>query len=604
MKQKPESSKRLGGESKSRTAGVSEKKTHSRAYRWARRVSITLVLLLVVGAVGLVGADYYTTRPNFCGTCHVMDPYFESWSRDLHGARLGVLCVDCHYAPGERFTIHAKFKGLSQVASYFSGRYGAGRPRAHVADESCLVSGCHGERSFMSKLLPIGEPRMEGRVVDGVTPEVMRAPTVHFFHEKHLDVAARLEENAAAVSEIADAFRQQLASDAYERLGRAVRSVAPADRRATELADLVAELALSSESRTQALQWSELTHRRTRLKQLDSLHCASCHSYDATGDEHLAVNQQVCFNCHFANERFNQGTGECLKCHEPPTRAIVVHAPTDAQASQTVVMDHQDVLQRGVKCASCHLDVVRGNATVTRRECAHCHDSDEFLVDFDQRDTDRVAEYHAIHVAEQRARCEDCHQTVTHGLLKSIDIASDSAFLDLVLEDCQHCHPAHHTEQVHMLMGTGGSGVDRAVPNAMLGSRLNCRACHTQSGEDFKGEPLIRASGQSCVQCHSPDYIDLFGQWHHEIAQYLESAEQRLVEFEQALADVAADQTALPADVTALLDRARHNTRLVKVGGGLHNRAFALQLLDVARGDLDQVAKRVAEMKAATTAPE
>ena len=57
-----------------------------------------------------------------------MVPYYETWQADLHGGKLDIACVECHYAPGERTTLKAKFRGLSQVASYFSGRYGARAP--------------------------------------------------------------------------------------------------------------------------------------------------------------------------------------------------------------------------------------------------------------------------------------------------------------------------------------------------------------------------------------------------------------------------------------------------------------------------------------------
>lgn len=592
MQQEPDSHPPRSQKSHHPSTGKPKRTPHKRRrprwYRITKRAGIALIVLLVLSGVGLTGADYYTTRPNFCGTCHVMDPYYKSWSHDLHGAKLGVLCVQCHYAPGERFTLHAKFKGLSQVASYFSGRYGAARPRAHVADESCLVSNCHGNRDFMPKLLVIGKPRMETRMVDGQPTEVMRSPTVHFFHDKHLDVKDRQEETEAAIAAIQSGFRAKLAVGAFERLQSAARSVEPAEQRTADLDHLVGELALSKEDRDKALEWSDLEHRELRIKQLEGLHCASCHNYDGTGGGHLAVNQAVCFNCHFANQEFNHATGECLTCHEPPTRSILVHAPTTSQSSEAVMMDHQDVMQRGIDCASCHYDVIRGAATVSRRECTHCHDQDKFTVGFDQRDTVKVAEYHAIHVAQQRARCEDCHLTIAHGLLKPNDVAS-AGFLDLVRDDCQHCHPAHHAEQMHMLTGTGGAGLPRAVPNAMLGSRLNCRACHTQPSQDAKGDALVRANAQSCVQCHGPDYADLFDQWRNEIMQYAETADARLKELEQAMRE-----RDIPSpELTKLLDEARQNIRLVRIGGGLHNRPFALQLLDIARTNLDKVDQQV-----------
>ncbi len=128
---------------------------------------IVTLVMAVLGGAGMGGAEYYTAQPNFCGSCHVMDPYYKSWQSDKHGALLDVRCVDCHYAPGEHHTFMAKFRGLSQAASYFSGRSGASRPRAHVADASCLTSKCHGNDDHMTKELFIGERRTETRIVGG-----------------------------------------------------------------------------------------------------------------------------------------------------------------------------------------------------------------------------------------------------------------------------------------------------------------------------------------------------------------------------------------------------------------------------------------------------
>src|SRR5262245_31942397 len=128
----------------------------SRLKRWLARAGITLVVVALLGG-SLVGvAEHRTSQPQFCASCHIMEPYYDSWQADMHGSKLDVACVECHYAPGESTTIHAKLRGLSQVASYFSGRYGATRPRPHVADASCLTSKCHGDGKFMDKPIHFG----------------------------------------------------------------------------------------------------------------------------------------------------------------------------------------------------------------------------------------------------------------------------------------------------------------------------------------------------------------------------------------------------------------------------------------------------------------
>ena len=52
---------------------------------WFRRLAVTFGVLVVVAGAGLGGAEYYTSRPQFCGTCHVMEPYYVSLSRDILG---------------------------------------------------------------------------------------------------------------------------------------------------------------------------------------------------------------------------------------------------------------------------------------------------------------------------------------------------------------------------------------------------------------------------------------------------------------------------------------------------------------------------------------
>ena len=136
-------------------------------FRWLKRLVIAAVVLVAGGATLLATAEHETSQPQFCGSCHVMTPYYKSWHNDMHGGKLSVACVDCHYAPGKRTTIKAKLRGLSQVASYISGSYGATRPRAHVDNQSCLTSKCHGDLKFMDK-------------------EISVSSTVKFFHAKHL----------------------------------------------------------------------------------------------------------------------------------------------------------------------------------------------------------------------------------------------------------------------------------------------------------------------------------------------------------------------------------------------------------------------------------
>ena len=67
-----------------------------------RRIVIIGVLLgvVVIGGVGAIGLWRYHEQPQFCATCHIMDPYLESWQASDLGAHAhaveDVACLDCH----------------------------------------------------------------------------------------------------------------------------------------------------------------------------------------------------------------------------------------------------------------------------------------------------------------------------------------------------------------------------------------------------------------------------------------------------------------------------------------------------------------------------
>lgn len=114
----------------------------SRLRRWLVLAALLLVVAVSVGGGTTYVALSITTKPQFCNTCHIMEPYYESWKTSSHK---DVQCVDCHYEPGLLETVEGKFKALSQLAKYVTGTQGT-KPWAEVSDYSCLRSGCHSTR--------------------------------------------------------------------------------------------------------------------------------------------------------------------------------------------------------------------------------------------------------------------------------------------------------------------------------------------------------------------------------------------------------------------------------------------------------------------------
>ncbi|MCI0587272.1 MAG: cytochrome c3 family protein [Planctomycetes bacterium] len=106
-------------------------------------LAFKVVKVLLVGtaaaAAGGGGLVWYTSRPQFCKTCHNMKPYYESWS---HSSHKDVTCVACHFPPGLEGAVAGKVRGLVQVMQYFTGSEGS-KPFAQISNASCLRSGCH-----------------------------------------------------------------------------------------------------------------------------------------------------------------------------------------------------------------------------------------------------------------------------------------------------------------------------------------------------------------------------------------------------------------------------------------------------------------------------
>lgn len=104
------------------------------------------VFLIGFALVGLVGFVQMSSTPNFCGSCHIMKPYYASWKHSGHNK---IACVECHISPGITAEVRKKFEAVSMVAKYFTGTYGT-KPWAEVDDAACLR--CH-ERRLLEGLV-------------------------------------------------------------------------------------------------------------------------------------------------------------------------------------------------------------------------------------------------------------------------------------------------------------------------------------------------------------------------------------------------------------------------------------------------------------------
>lgn len=122
----------------------------SNYWQWLRatalRLFAVLSVLLIFLAVMTGGAAQYTSRSKFCMSCHIMQPYYDSWAESPHK---DVTCIKCHFPPGAGEKIRGKLQGLVQLIKYVTATAGP-RLTAEIPDESCLR--CHDTRLLSGKV--------------------------------------------------------------------------------------------------------------------------------------------------------------------------------------------------------------------------------------------------------------------------------------------------------------------------------------------------------------------------------------------------------------------------------------------------------------------
>ncbi len=280
------------------------------------------------------------------------------------------------------------------------------------------------------------------------------------------------------------------------------------------------------------------------------LHCTSCHTGSSMAGtnlaqrEHVVLQEQVCFTCHFKGAEAGQAATGCLVCHGPPSTVVTHHG---------IEFDHGTYLQRGVRCETCHVEVTRGNANVPKERCWSCHVA--HLEAYDD-----PAEVHHIHLQRRIIDCRRCHNTLEHGRFAMTGALGDR---------CEACHTPVHTPQEQLYVGIGGRGVPD-TPDIMFLARVACNSCHVPTAGGRAA--AARALRESCVTCHGEGYGRMVDDWRREIGQLVATVAREVRRAEGVAARLA------PAHASALAD-ARHNVEFVRAAGGHHNVHYAVDLL-------------------------
>ena len=274
--------------------------------------SIVLLLLLLYGAAEL------TSKPNFCATCHFMEPYVEDWKTSSHS---DVTCTKCHFPPGFKSKIKGKFTAASMVVNYFTGVYKKSKPLAEIDDASCLRSGCHSEQKL--------------------NEDVIFKQDIRFNHNSHLNNLRRNKE-----------------------------------LRCTSCHSQIVQ----GEHMTVTESTCFLCHFKDIDTDKPMNDCTWCHSAPVTENDsipkydHSFVNARKidCTNCH-GGMVVGDGDvleGRCSSCHAETGKLEKISDPEFIH--QMHVTDHK------VECENCHIPIQHKSIARTEDifpECQECHET-------------------------------------------------------------------------------------------------------------------------------------------------------------------------------------------------------------------------------------
>ena len=348
---------------------------------------------------------------------------------------------------------------------------------------------------------------------------------------------------------------------------------------------------------TEKVRFKHEVHFSDKALNGHAITCDTCH-FKVTHDNHFEVPQDICFLCHLKKEKptldqavmssdgeirkisfankpkidFNQGASRCDICHTIPTRSLQGQLQANDESSTREPITHQTIKEADVACEGCHFEVVKGSGevntgNVVSNGCLSCHNrSQTLLATAGDRDL-----MHDKHVPA-KADCFDCHSVIEH--------KNRTDHLDFVREDCRLCHVDQHKYQKLLLSGTAVNDEISGAPHLMYKVNTNCMACHLKKSSR-NGHDVRTASGETCAACHTEQHIEMLDKWKESLKKEVSGTEELEAEARELLAEVKQnlnqeqlDQVeAMLAEGVALLD-------IVRVGNGVHNKKYAINILD------------------------
>ncbi len=477
--------------------------------RRLRTLGLGAGVALGLGVVALGTGMEVSSRPTFCGSCHIMKPYYDSWK---HSSHHNIACVDCHIPPGVTAELRKKYEALSMVARYFTGTYGT-NPWTEIEDAACLK--CHERRLLSGKEL-FGDVLFDhsAHLAGMRRGKTLRCTSCHsqIVQGSHITVTA--------TTCLLCHFKGQPSGTGTARCtlchqvpDRVFRHGALAFDHAE-----VGRLGMDCAGCHSRPEGSDGAVPRER--------CVTCHNDPSRlarfGDavllhqKHVAEHKVDCLDCHLeiehvASPRIEAAASSCGGCHEQG------HSPQMSLyagiGGRGVTPMPNPMFVAGVRCEGCHLSIP-GLSTDVRRasdvSCMSCHGPS----------------YRKIYRAWKEgiaARTEALRKQLS-ATAKDLQGSMPAAFVDarFNLDLVVRAHGIHNVDYAYALLrrAHGDLNVARTerglqpLPPAWeeVPFRSSCLQCHQgvevhagrMFGRDFRHESHTIRAKLGCETCHRP----------------------------------------------------------------------------------------------------
>ncbi|MCU7808038.1 MAG: NapC/NirT family cytochrome c [Candidatus Thiodiazotropha sp. (ex Semelilucina semeliformis)] len=354
---------------------------------------------------------------------------------------------------------------------------------------------------------------------------------------------------------------------------------------------------------TEKVRFKHEVHFSDKALDGHQITCDTCH-FKVTEDKHFEVPNDICFLCHLKLEKptldkaemgdgdirkitfasrssidFNQGASRCDICHTIPVKSLQSQLQVGDETTTKKPITHQTIQESDVACESCHFEVVKGageinTGNVVSNGCLTCHNRSQTLL---ATSGDKTL-MHDKHVPD-KADCFDCHSVVEH--------KNRTDHLDFVRNDCQLCHVDQHKYQKLLLAGIPVDGETSGTPHLMFEVNTNCMACHLKKTLS-RGHDVRTASGDTCAACHTDQHIQMLDDWKELLGKEVAGAEEVEAEAVDLLTELKAnlDEEQLN-QVEAMMAKGKELLNIVRVGNGVHNKKYAITILDGAFGNFE-----------------